>query len=85
MQPVKIYARFSDGTVRELVKDCDCTNHIGPHWLAMDRRDRQANSEMLNAGNVQGFLIEDIARLNRKEFEMVSRGIDEIIPEWVPD
>lgn len=74
-------AKLTNGEIVELEKDCGCTHHDGPHWLHMDRLYRRKNLKLIGVGNTRGFATEEVARLNLKEHEMTSRGIEELICE----
>lgn len=94
----KIYkARLTDGRVVVLEKDCGCLDeiHEGPHWLHMDRFDRERNREYLaRATAVPTTPAEDAAsrlafqahvqgeqvRLANKLRSLTSRGIAELLP-----
>lgn len=77
-------ARLTDGTVIELVKDCGCLTHEGPHWLHMDDMYRRLNQPLRDralAGDllaVSALATEEIARLREKRHQMESRRIVEI-------
>jgi hypothetical protein len=70
---------LTTGDTIELVKDCDCITHEGPHWLHMDRLTHQMNRRMLDRNNTQGFMSAEIVRLEEKERNMVRLGIEEIV------
>ncbi len=72
-------AKLTDGTIIGLAKDCECITHSGPHWLHMDTLDKEQATEMLERGNVQGHISLELARLDRKLDEMISRGPEEIV------
>jgi hypothetical protein len=77
-----IRARLTSGEIVELLKDCDCIIHEGPHWLYMDWVDKQLNSELILRDDWLApiaFAKEDGARLARKAYEFQARGIVEII------
>jgi hypothetical protein len=67
------------GDTIELVKDCDCVTHNGPHWLHMNDFDKHRNSEMLERGNYRGHIECELRRLEELEHNMTSRGIVEIV------
>lgn len=86
------WARFADGSVRPLPPDCDCTTHEGPHWLHMDRLDREANrrrlAELREAPPSAWAVVAlcDLAqaecrRLRERLRQMAARNIVEILPE----
>lgn len=70
-------ARLTDGQVVDLVKDCECRTHEGPHWLHMDALDRERNRAL----SPRGFIKEEQARLREKAWNMEHRGIVEILKE----
>lgn len=74
-------ARLTTGEVVSLEKDCDCLPqfHDGPHWLYNDDLWKARNQRLLDAGNVRGFLQEDIVRLREKAYQLHCRSIEEII------
>jgi TusA-related sulfurtransferase len=72
-------AKLESGEVIELVKDCECCTHSGPHWLHMNDLWKHRNSELLQQGSLQGHIEEELRRLAEKEHELVSRGIVEIL------
>ena len=74
-----IKAKLVDGTIIELVKDCECVHHTGPHWLHLDDLDKRRARELLDQGCTQAHIIVELERLDRKLFEMESRGIEEIL------
>lgn len=74
-----IKAKLTDGTIIELVKDCECIHHSGPHWLHANDLDKVQSKRLLDAGNILGHINNELARLADKEYQMVSRGIEEII------
>ncbi len=76
-----IKAKLTTGEIIELVKDCDCVTHNGPHWLHTNDLWKERNRKLLEADSYYGHINEEIARLNDKEYELVSRGIEEIIRE----
>jgi hypothetical protein len=77
-------------------KDCQCVTHDGPHWLHMDRHDKQRADDLLRwarenpptdftAAGHRHALFEhvatmELARLDAKEREMRRRGIAGIPP-----
>lgn len=87
---VPTHALLKDGTVIELIKDCGCITHEGPHWLHMDRLDRAHALGLLPPGGLQasridrlalmGFIAEEIARLGEKRYQMLARGIEKLLP-----
>lgn len=42
-----MHAELTNGTIIELVQDCQCLTHTGPHWLHMDEFTQAKNREML--------------------------------------
>lgn len=68
-------------------KDCDCLDaiHTGAHWLHMNEFDFDHNLRHLReTGGVDGFLVEEMARLNRLLFELGSRKIGTVKAEDLP-
>lgn len=76
-----IKAKLTDGTIIELVKDCECIHHSGPHWLHLDDLDKRRAKEFLDRGCVEACITLELERLDRKLFELESRGIEKIIRE----
>lgn len=74
-------AKLIDGSVVELIKDCDCITHIGPHWLHMNNLWHERNQKLLDTGNLYGFMHEEVLRLEQKAYDMESKEISEIIPQ----
>jgi hypothetical protein len=80
-----VKARLRDGSVIDLVKDCDCRTHEGPHWLHMDEMSKRLNAPLRGramSGDllaIRGLAIEEIARLREKRYQMESRNITELI------
>lgn len=72
---IRFMAELTTGEVVELVKDCGCLVHQGPHWIDVDEMDRRSNKEILDRGCWRGFVIEDLARLQRKLVWMKRLGI----------
>lgn len=71
--------RLMDGRVVATVNDCACLTHDGPHWLYANDLWRIANQRLYDAGNLQGYLIAEIARLHEKSWYMEREQIEEII------
>jgi len=69
------------GEVVTAGQDCGCRNHNGPHWLYINDLWRKRNQELLNGGNVRGFIVEDLARIREKRWYMETRHIVEILQE----
>lgn len=74
-----IQFRLEDGSVVAAAQDCECLNHAGPHWLHMDSVRKASSRRLLEAGNVQGHVVEELARLREKEWQMRQRRVVEII------
>ena len=72
-------AKLESGEIIELVQDCECITHSGPHWLHINDMWRNRNSELLHQGNLRAHIEEECRRLAEKEHELVSRGIVEIL------
>jgi hypothetical protein len=81
-----VKARLTDGSLIELVKDCDCLTHEGPHWLHMDALARRINQPLFDRAAtgapmaVAALATEEIARLRLKRYEMKSRRIAQLLP-----
>lgn len=76
-----VYYRLTDGSVVRAVKDCTCHTHDGPHWLYYNDLWRASNEELRAVGNIRGFIVADLARVQEKRREMERQRIDEIIRE----
>ena len=74
-----VKARLTTGEIIELPKDCECITHEGPHWLHLDRIDRQRAAEALESGAYTRHIALSLERLQRKEAHMVRLGIEEIL------
>ncbi|MCX7100987.1 MAG: hypothetical protein NTX38_05710 [Methylobacter sp.] len=75
-------ARLKDGSIVDLLKDCSCVTHEGPHWIHADNLYREANKLLLNTCTrlaSAGFAIEEQVRLQRKLQIMNAKGIVEIL------
>ena len=76
-------AKLDDGTIIDLVKDCDCLiDHNCPHWLYINDYWKQKNDLILRKDNLLSSLAyvkEENARLIDKIYQMESRHIVEII------
>lgn len=73
--------RLADGSIVVAAKDCTCSDHDGPHWLYINDHWRASNERLRSAGNIRGFLHEDLPRVRQKRFEMERQHIVEIIRE----
>lgn len=73
--------RLADGRVVIAERDCVCSNHEGPHWLYENDLRRAANERLRLAGNIRGFITEDLYRIREKRWYMESASIIEIIRE----
>ena len=69
--------------------DCGCSTHSGAHWVYQNALDKQRNRDWLasaiarNGGNMnpsimQGFVVQERARLRELEYQMTSRGLTEL-------
>lgn len=80
-------ARLTDGSVVELVKDCGCVIHEGPHWLHMDEVSKRLNQPLrekaLTGSQLAAYALatEEIARLREKRYQMESRRIAQLLPD----
>jgi len=70
-------AQLIDGSVVELKKDCECGTHEGPHWLYLDRIDRELNLALPADARVQV----EIIRLQEKCRNMELQGIVRILED----
>jgi hypothetical protein len=88
------HARLTDESVVELLKDCGCVTHEGPHWLHYDHLIRAQNRRLLVRLQAQAaaptdvgswavlcdaYAREELARLREKRQEMEQRGIVELL------
>jgi len=70
----------TDGRVIKLVKDCLCVCHEGPHWLYLDRLEREANRQL--NGSIEALRCRaeaEARRLAAKRSEMERRGLVRIV------
>jgi hypothetical protein len=79
-------AQLTDGSMVELVQDCDCTTHTGPHWLHMSDIERRLNEDALaqkpdSESLQQWFAHVEINRLQERARHMQWRNIVRIIRE----
>jgi len=75
-------AELENGTIVDLEKECGCITHEGPHWIHMDKMDRERNKKLLMIGGdlaTRGFLIEDLERVKQKRRNMELRKIRRLI------
>jgi len=83
LQPVVRSARLTNGSIVPLLKDCGCGTHDGPHWLHMDRIDRDQNKSLLDgatsSAEIKAFMEAEQRRLAEKLREMKARNIEEIL------
>jgi len=64
-------------------KECQCITHEGLHWIEQDRLWFERNLELLRCGMQQGFLLEEIRRLQVKQQmlrQYVAEGQTFILP-----
>lgn len=71
--------RLEDGSVVEAPQDCECRSHTGPHWLHMDDVRKASSRRLLEAGNAQGHIVEELARLREKRWYMERLHVVEIV------
>ena len=71
-------AILTTGNTIELIKNCGCVTHDGPHWLHMDVLTHRMNSELLENGFVNGLLDNEMRRLDEKARNMARLNIDRI-------
>lgn len=76
-----VYYRLADGSVVVAAKDCTCRDHDGPHWLHDNDMWRASNAQLRAIGNIRGFIVADLARVQEKRWYMEREHIDEIIRE----
>lgn len=77
-------ARLKSGEIIELVKDCECITHEGPHFLHMNSLDKEQSQKYLDMktnGGSLAFAQNEINRLNRLFCELRARKIVELIEE----
>jgi hypothetical protein len=81
MNLATVRARTRTGEIVELHKECDCldTIHRGPHWLHQDQLWQERNASLRGNGNDRGFVVEELARIREKIWEMESRGLEEVL------
>lgn len=84
-----VIAELVDGRVVALPKDCACQTHDGPHWLHMDRIDRDQNRGLLQAARRNGTLVvallhehaaAELRRLAEKDKHLRANRVARIIP-----
>lgn len=77
-------AELNSGEIIDLVKDCECITHDGPHFLHMNQLDKEQSQKYLNMktnGGSLAFAQNEIARLNRLDYELRARKIVKLISE----
>lgn len=85
-------ARLEDGSIVELVKDCGCLHHEGPHWLHMNKVEEALNladagpDVIARSGRMAPLLAHHFAQLEVKRLEdlgarMRENGIIELMGE----
>lgn len=77
-------AETESGEIITLPKECHCSTHDEPHWLHMDRLDRDRNRKLLEQQTFlgcMGMATEEVARLREKERNFRRLGIVRLIPE----
>jgi len=75
-------AELESGMIVELVQDCTCGLHQGPHWLHMNEIDRNLNQRLLSNGGrhaTYAFAQAEVERLKQLEVEMQRRQIIRVI------
>lgn len=79
-------ALLKDGREIELVKDCGCVTHDGPHWLHMDNLCKELNAQHKRPETLspKGFVVEERARLQNLLYQMESRSIVRLIRDPEP-
>lgn len=77
-------AETASGEIVTLQKECACITHNDPHWIYMDRLDRERNRKLLESGTflaLMGMAIEEKTRLAEKRHHFERLGIVRVIPE----
>lgn len=84
-------AKLKSGEIIELVKDCECITHEGPHFLHINEIDADANHGLrlhilINKQEndpqaIAGYALREQQRLQRLQYAMESRRIVELINE----
>ena len=72
-------ATLVTGETIELIKDCLCKWHDGPHWVAVLDDHKRRVTQLLHDDNYNGHISAALLYLETKEREMLSRNIHEII------
>lgn len=82
--------KLPDGTLIQLKKGCGCIDHNVPHWVHVDQLWRDSNRKLMSADGktavqhyygLQGFAIEEAARLQAKLADFRANGIVELVSE----
>jgi hypothetical protein len=85
-----VKAELQSGEIVTLAKECECVTHNDPHWVYMDRLDRERNRELLKPRDgaerpsllaLRGFLQEDLIRIREKRRNFERLGIVRIMRE----
>jgi len=77
-------AETAAGEIITLEKECTCITHNDPHWIYMDRLDRERNRKVLEAGTFLALMrmaIEETTRLAEKRHHFERLGIVRVIAE----
>lgn len=74
-----MWVKLLCGVVVKLEKDCNCSNHIGPHWIYKLYQIKQENKKYLLRKDGLGFAIAEIKRLQFKEDELARNNVMEIL------
>ena len=86
---MKVFADKAGGKV-ELVKDCDCIDHDGPHWLYSNDKWRESNAKLLEKAKsgtpgsfyaFSGAIAEESARLAARLHAFKIYGIERVFYE----
>lgn len=86
---MKVFAVKATGVI-ELVKDCDCADHDGPHWLYANNKWRDANARLREQAKsglpgslyaFNGAMVEEIARLDARLCAFKNYGIERVFYE----
>jgi hypothetical protein len=83
-----VNAILTDGSVVELVRDCNCTDHTGPHWLHEDAEARRLNHAAYERWVRTGDPMDEFKaaygeseRLKAKAENMTKRGIERLLKQ----
>ena len=88
----KQFALLENGSIIRLIKDCNCCNHDGPHFLYMDSCWKNQTESYAEEGKKKGNPLiiesaakEEVRRLQEKQRFFKDRGIVKLLtPNEVP-